>query len=187
VSVSAPSAAVAAEAIRAGRVIWITGLSGAGKTTVATELVRRLRSEGARPILLDGDELRAALGVVGGFDLEQRRRLAFVYARLCRLLADQGHTVVCATIALYHEVRAWNRTNLAGYTEVFLDVPLDELERRDPKGIYAASGNGHAVVGVDLVPELPTTPDLVVPNFGSTTPGAAVDRILELDATKGAP
>src|SRR5947209_8843532 len=77
-----------------GRVIWLTGLSGAGKSTVAREVVNRLHGRGIRPVLLDGDELRGALGVSGSYDRASRRQLAFVYARLCRLLACQGHTVV---------------------------------------------------------------------------------------------
>jgi adenylylsulfate kinase-like enzyme len=73
--------------------------------------------------------------------------------------------VICATISLYHEVHAWNRRNIAKYFEVLLDAPLDELARRDFPGIYR-NGRVDDVVGVGLAAEFPTTPDLVVPNFG---------------------
>jgi adenylylsulfate kinase-like enzyme/predicted MFS family arabinose efflux permease len=160
-----------------GSVIWITGLSGAGKSTVAGELAARLRADGVDPVLLDGDQLRAALGADGGgYDADSRRRLAFVYARLCRLLAEQGHTVVCATIALHHEVHAWNRANIPGYLEVFLDVPLEELRRRDFKGVY----EGQGAVGVGLEAEFPTAPDLTLRNFASVTAGSAGDAIYHL-------
>jgi cytidine diphosphoramidate kinase len=167
-----------------GSVIWITGLSGAGKSTVAEELVRRLREDGVRPVALDGDGLRSALGDDGAYDPDSRRRLAFVYARLCRLLAEQGHTVVCATISLRHEVHAWNRANLGSYLEIFLDVPLEELSRRDPKGVYR--GPRESVVGVGFAAELPRWPDLTIRNFGSTTSSAAAELIYGLWARRAA-
>ena len=161
-----------------GRVIWITGLSGAGKTTVAAEVVRVLRRKGDLPVLLDGDELRETLGTRGGFDVDSRRRLAYVYARLCRLLAGQGHTVVCATIALFHDVHVWNRQHLPGYLEVFLDVPRGELERRDAKGVYGPAGDPGEVVGIGLAAELPFAPDVRIANFGETTPRSAAETIV---------
>ena len=65
-------------------------------------------------------------------------------ARLCRMLASQGADVVCPTISLFHEVQRWNRENIPGYREIYLRVPLDELRRRDRKGIYAAAQRGDA-------------------------------------------
>ncbi len=83
-----------------GYVIWLTGLSGAGKTTIAHELLKRAVAAGKSPILLDGDELRWALGATSKFDPDARRELGLTYARLCRLLSIQGHAVICATISL---------------------------------------------------------------------------------------
>lgn len=119
-----------------GCVIWITGLSGAGKTTLAKALQAQIPAS----ILLDGDELREALGSSRqGFDKASRLELAKVYARLAGLLAKQGHTVIVATISLFHELHAYNRVNLPGYLEIFLDVPEKERRERDPKGLYAAN------------------------------------------------
>lgn len=119
---------------RLGRVIWITGLSGSGKTTLA----RALQASLPGSILLDGDELREALGSAdSGFDRDSRLRLASSYSRLAALLARQGFTVIVATISLFHEIHAWNRANMPGYLEVFLDVPLATRQSRDPKGLYA--------------------------------------------------
>lgn len=138
-----------------GRVIWITGLSGAGKTTLAKALQKALPGS----LLLDGDELREALGASGqGFDAESRRRLALSYARLAGLLARQGATVIVATISLFHEVHAWNRANLPGYTEIFLDVPEAVRRGRDPKGLYA--GKVRQMAGSGVKAELPLDPHL---------------------------
>lgn len=144
-----------------GRVFWITGLSGAGKSTLARALQARL----PQSILLDGDELRAVLGATSsGFDRESRLRLAATYARFCKLLAEQGHTVIMATISLFHEIHAWNRENLPGYREIFLDVPEDVRRRRDPKGLYAAAQAGvvRRMAGGETPVDLPQAPHLVL-------------------------
>lgn len=148
------------------RVCWITGVSGAGKTTIARAVVSELRSSGVRPIFLDGDELREVFDKVDGHDRESRLALAMRYARLCQMLARQGFDVVIATISLFKEVHAWNRAHLPGYFEVYLQVPLDELKRRDPKGIYKRYDAGLVtnVAGLDLAIDVPSSPDFTV-NF----------------------
>ena len=101
-------------------------------------------------------------------------------ARLCRLLAEQGGDVVCATISMFHEVQRWNRENIPGYREIYLRVPIDELRRRDQKGIYvgAQRGDTRDVVGLDVPAEAPEAPDLVLDNYGALDVAGAVDRIL---------
>ncbi len=101
-------------------------------------------------------------------------------ARLCRLLSAQGADVVCATISLFHQVQRWNRENIPGYREIYLRVPLDELHRRDSKGIYLAAQRGavQQVVGLDVPAEAPETPDLVLDNYEPLDVPTAVERIL---------
>ena len=172
-----------------GRVFWITGLSGSGKTTLGRELGSRLRAAGRPVIFLDGDALRAAIAEELGHNADHRRRSAMRNARLCRLLAEQGADVVCATISLYHEVQRWNRENIPGYREIYLRVPLDELRGRDSKGIYAGSegAEGRDVVGIDVPAEAPEKPDLILDNYGALDVATAVDRILAVcDMREGA-
>ena len=163
-----------------GRVFWITGLSGAGKTTVGRELWRRLLAAGHSVVFLDGDALRATIAEDLDHTADNRRRSAMRNARLCELLSGQGTEVVCATISLFHEVQRWNRENIPGYREIYLRVPIDELRRRDNKGIYAAGRRGDArdIVGVDVPAEVPEAPDLMLDNYGALDVGTAVDRIL---------
>jgi adenylylsulfate kinase-like enzyme/phosphohistidine swiveling domain-containing protein len=162
-----------------GQVFWITGLSGAGKTTVGKELWRRLRAAGRSAVLLDGDAVREVISEDLGHSTANRRKSAMRNARLCRLLSSQGVDVVCPTISLFHEVQRWSRENIPGYCEIFLRVPMDELRRRDAKGIYAAAHRGDLrdVVGLDVPAELPESPDLVLDNFGALDEVAAVERI----------
>jgi adenylylsulfate kinase-like enzyme/phosphohistidine swiveling domain-containing protein len=169
-----------------GCVFWITGLSGAGKTTLGRELWQRLRAAGRPVTFLDGDALRGAIAEDLGHSTGDRRRSAMRNARLCRLLAEQGTDVVCATISLFHEVQRWNRENIPGYREIYLRVPIDELRRRDSKGIYARAQRGDArdVVGLDVAAEAPEKPDLVVDNYGALDVATAVDRILAVCARR---
>jgi adenylylsulfate kinase len=164
-----------------GRVFWITGLSGAGKTAVAGHLVTGLAATGLDPILLDGDVLREVFGGGFGHGIEERRRLAFCYARLCRELSRQRATVVCATISMFEAVREWNRANIPCYTEVYLRMSLAELVAQDEKGLYrrALAGELRDVVGVDIEAEEPRHADLVFGRAQGLSAEEIAGRVLE--------
>ncbi|MDM5138391.1 adenylyl-sulfate kinase [Aeromonas bestiarum] len=149
-------------------VIWITGLSGAGKTTVAKYLVSKLRDVGGKNVVhLDGDELRRMFftDVVGDpHSLDNRLRIAYKYSALCNMLSKQGVTVVISTISLFNEIHKWNRDNILGYYEVYLDVPLHVLFSRNQKGLYKnyAAGYIENLCGFDIQSEYPEFPDLKI-------------------------
>lgn len=165
----------------ASNVIWITGLSAAGKTTLARAVVRRVRERGEPAVLLDGDDLREALGATSAHDRATRLMLGFQYARLARMIAVQGMTVVVGTVALFKEIHTWNRANQPGYFEVYLKVPLDELRRRDPKGIYRRFDAGELkdVAGLDLAVDEPAAPHLLLTHAAGLNPDAMVARFFE--------
>ena len=151
-----------------GQVIWITGLSGAGKTTVAAALDQCLKERGLIPILLDGDILRnlfKSTDEIGKtYNREARIKLALKYAHLCKTLSSQGFTVIIATISMYDKVYAWNRANLPNYFEIYLKVSLKELRRRDPKKIYQRydAGDLSDVAGLDLAVDEPLEPHVIL-------------------------
>lgn len=163
-----------------GRVVWITGLSGSGKTTLAREVASRLRTRAAAVVALDGDELRELFGELHGHGREARLRLALRYAHLCRVIARQGPTVVIATISLFREVHDWNRRHLPGYFEVYLKVPLDELRRRDPKGLYRRFDAGEIadVAGLDLAVDEPETPHWTITTPPERSPGDLAEDVI---------
>lgn len=146
-----------------GSVYWITGLAGSGKSTLGRQLTQYLREQRLPVVYLDGDVMREVFGS-GNYTRADRLALAWRYSHLCHMLAIQGLNVVCATISLFHEIQAWNRKHQPGYFEICLNVPFEELLKRNPKKLYsrALSGEITNVVGVDIEPEWPLNPDIVL-------------------------
>lgn len=165
-----------------GLVIWITGLSGVGKTVIGKTLTCKLRAMGKTVVFLDGDELRK---VFDSFDysIEQRKKLAYRYGSLCKLLSDQGINVVCATVSLFKDVQEWNRRELgSNYIEVLIECDPIELLSRDPKGLYKGAKEGKVkyVVGADLPFDKPVAPDVVIDNSKRNGLEEKVDLILQV-------
>ena len=150
-------------------VVWIIGLSGAGKTTLSNEVVTYVRLKQRSIILLDGDVVREAFGNDLGHSMEDRRTNAQRICRLCKLLDDQGIHVVCAILSLFPETREWNRKNLKNYYEVFIDTPMQNLVQRDSKGIYHRFNSGEIrdVVGMDIEFPRPDNAGLIISNTNS--------------------
>lgn len=162
-----------------GVVYWVTGLSGAGKTTLAGALADRLVVRRRAVVRLDGDRVRAILGA-HSYELSDRKALAQIYANFCREFAGQGFDVVCATVSMFHAVRAWNRANIVRYVEIYLRTPIPVLAARHPKGLYGKGLSGRRnVVGVDLAFEEPQTPDLVIEDDGSKLPSRVAAELFQ--------
>lgn len=154
----------ACDAIGPAPILWITGLSGTGKSTLARSIVARLQTQGLRPLLLDGDHLREALdeaALVANHHPAQRLQRAWRIARLARLAALQGVPVVVATISLVHAVQEWSRAGPAPYAEVLLATDLDVLRARKPD-LYQSGDPAHPphVVGLDIPAEYPRAPEV---------------------------
>jgi len=164
-----------------GIVVWITGLAGAGKSTIARELVRHLRERMRPVILLDGDQLRDILGAQTVHTIDERANLAMRYARLCKEMADQGAWVVCATISMFEKVRQWNRQQNINYFEVYLKVSMEDLIQRDQKALYSRALNGEIknVMGVDLPVDEPVNPDMVIENSGIRSPEEIAEELIQ--------
>lgn len=155
-----------------GRLFWVTGLSGAGKTTIGTILYKKLKEKYPNTVLFDGDTLRQIFGNDLGYSKEDRFACAMRYARLCKLLTEQGIFVVCCTISMFDDVRKWNRENISDYSEIYIKVPIEVLEKRNQKNLYhdVKKGTAENVVGMDLELELPQNPDIVLVNDGVKSP-----------------
>ncbi|MFO0584618.1 MAG: adenylyl-sulfate kinase [Anaeromyxobacter sp.] len=128
----------------AGAVVWVTGLPSAGKSTFARALHDRLRARGAPSLVLDGDEVRAALSPTPGYGEEAREAFYATLADLAALLAGQGLVVLVAATANRRAYRARARARALRFVEVFVDVPAEVCASRDPKGLWSAARAGHA-------------------------------------------
>ncbi|QLG47852.1 adenylyl-sulfate kinase [Natrinema halophilum] len=163
-------------------ILWLVGLSSAGKTTVGHELYKKIKRERNDVLFLDGDHLREVWGDDIGHTEKARYENGWRYCRLGKLLDDQGIHAVCCVLSLFKEHRQWNRQNLSSYFEVYLEVPMETLKRRDAKDLYARAERGEIenVVGVDIPFETPEDPDLVLENDDPPTdPDVLADRILD--------
>ncbi|TXE78376.1 adenylyl-sulfate kinase [Campylobacter peloridis] len=132
-------------------IIWLTGLAGSGKSTIGKALYKRLKSEYKNIIYLDGDELRDLLGHYD-YDKQSRIDMALKRSQFAKFLNDQGMIVVVTTISMFDEIYKYNRENLNNYFEIYIKCPIEELIKRDQKGLYTKALNGEIknVVGVDI-------------------------------------
>ncbi|MGH9015136.1 MAG: adenylyl-sulfate kinase [Acidimicrobiia bacterium] len=165
----APSSTVPQPNVKEARMdtgfcLWFTGLSGAGKSTVAEVVVDELRRRGHRVELLDGDEVRENLSKGLGFSKEDRdtniRRVGWVAA----VLARNGVVAVTAAISPYREIRDEVRAQIDHFVEVFVDTPIEVCEERDTKGLYAKARTGEILqfTGVSDPYEPPLAPEVRV-------------------------
>lgn len=147
-------------------VVWIIGLSGAGKTTLANEIIAQVRKVQNNVVLLDGDMVREVFANDLGHTLKDRRANADRICKIGKFLDDQGIHVVCAILSLFPESRSWNRKNLQSYYEVFIDAPMQDLIRRDYKGLYLKFNKGEIcdVAGMDIEFPPPDKADLIIQN-----------------------
>jgi adenylylsulfate kinase-like enzyme len=143
-------------------IIWLAGLPGTGKTTLARYFVAKMKNRGFDFILLDGDDLRDALGARSRYDKESRIQLAQTYALLASLISKQGFNVVVSTVSLFKEVYAFNRQNLEEYHEVFLEVDLKLLKNGPRQEMYLSDSSSYLQ---GIVPEFPNEPHLHLKAF----------------------
>ncbi len=163
-------------------VVWLTGLSGAGKSTVADRLEQRLHARGLHTYLLDGDLLRGGLNRDLGFTAADRVENIRRVGEVARLMADAGLIVIVALISPFRADRQAVRERFAPgeFFEVHVDVPLAVAEQRDPKGLYrkARAGLLKDFTGIDSPYEPPVSPELLL-RTATVTPDQAAEAVLE--------
>ena len=150
-------------------VIWITGISGAGKTTLGSYFFKNLKKKKFNSIFLDGDETRKIFFGHGKYSLNDRDLHAIKLTNLVKYLSDQNINIIISANITSQKYRNWCKKNIKNYFEVFIDVPMDILKERDVKKLYinALKGKIKNVVGVDIPFIKPNSPNLIVDNSKS--------------------
>lgn len=165
-----------------GGLVWLTGLSGAGKSTIAISLEQLLHARGVHSYLLDGDDLRQGLNRDLGFTPEARVENIRRAGEVARLMVDAGLVVVAAFISPYRADRQMVRERFSpgDFVEVFVDTPLAVCEQRDPKGLYLRARRGEIpnFTGISAPYEEPLSPELRIETV-DCTPETAASFVLE--------
>jgi len=173
-----------------GATVWLTGLSGSGKSTIADAVAGLLAGRGSLTYTLDGDNLRHGLNGDLGFSAPERAENVRRVAEVARLFADSGVVALVPVISPYRAGREHARSlhEAAGLTflEIFVDAPIEVCESRDPKGLYAKARAGElpGFTGIDDPYEAPTSPELVVATATTTIAAAAAAIVAALDVTR---
>lgn len=147
-----------------GCVVWMTGLSGSGKSTIAIALEQKLHAAGRYTVVLDGDNIRAGINSNLGFSTDDRSENIRRIAEVAKLFLQNGAVVVCSFVSPTLAIRAQAKAIIgaADFLEVFVDTPLEECERRDVKGLYAKARTGEVkdFTGISAAFEAPGSADL---------------------------
>ena len=172
------------------RVVWLTGLPGSGKSTIADSAVRKLHSLGVHTYVLDGDNVRTGLNKDLGFTPEDRAENVRRVAEVSKLMRDSGVVVFVALVSPYRGDRetAAALFESGEFLEVYVDTPVEICAERDPKGLYAkaAAGNLPNMTGVGQSYEVPLSPDLVLSGSGNLDDSVDLLVNLVLDSESGA-
>ena len=149
--------------------IWITGISASGKSTIAKRLYKVIKKRCKNTIFLDGDTFRDLNNNDLKYTLKDRNTNAQRITKFCKYFVDQNINVICAANLTSQKYRNWCRDNIKGYYEIFIDVPLEILVKRDFKNLYkkALKGKVKNVVGVDIPFKYPKSPNLILDNSKS--------------------
>jgi adenylylsulfate kinase len=169
-----------------GATVWLTGLSGSGKSTVADILSEMLHERGVLTAILDGDNIRHGLNSDLGFSPEDRKENIRRIAEVAKLFSSFGVVNILAFISPYREDRDFARSiqGEGDFIEVYVEVPLEVAEERDPKGLYkkARSGEIPSFTGISAPYEEPLSPELVLRTAESSPEECAAMVVSQLEA-----
>ena len=171
-------------------VVWLVGLSGAGKSTIGRQVYNQWKKSELNTVFIDGDEIRALFkhdNDKKDYTIEGRRKNAERIVEICGWLDKQGINIVCCILCIFPDLLKENRSRFDKYLEVYVSSPLDVLRARDTKGLYAGADSGEQknIVGIDIPFPEPVFPDLILDSSGnSSNSDILADNVFKLIAEK---
>ena len=144
-----------------GILFWITGLSGAGKTTIAEKIKNDISNKYGPTVIVSGDNLRKMFNLKT-FSRKGRLAYALSYSKFCKCITDNKINIILSTVSMFHKVRKWNRTNISNYVEIYIQSDINTIIKQKKKFFY--KGNYKNVIGKDIKPEFPQSPHITIKN-----------------------
>lgn len=160
-----------------GKVFWITGLSGSGKTEIAKKILPFIQKKYGKTVLFSGDNIRDFF-FLNKYDKNSRLKYAMSYSKLCKYISDQGVNVIFATVSLFKSIRLWNKKNIFNYIEIYIDTNIDKIIKFNKKNnVYKKRKN---IIGKQIKAELPEKPDVKITNNFTETTTQISKRLIKL-------
>ena len=145
-----------------GILFWITGLSGSGKTTIATAIHNEITKLYGPTIMISGDDLRRIFNLKG-YEYEQRLQIANKYCKFAKYMTDQNINIIFAVVAMFHKTRKWNKKNIQNYVEIYIKSNIKKIIKTNKKKVYKKTNPGK-IIGIDIKPEYPKKPHITILN-----------------------
>lgn len=161
-----------------GILFWITGFSGSGKTRISKKIYPKIKKNYGPTVLFSGDDIRRIFKL-RGYSPKERFETVMKYCKLAKFITTQNINVVFAVIGMMDKIRVWNKKNITNYVEIFIKSDLKKIINKKKKKIY--SKNKKNIVGLDIIPEFPKNPDIVlINNFKKDINACSKELILKI-------
>lgn len=147
--------------MKLGKIFWITGLSGSGKSAIGKRLKTLVEQEYGKTIIIHGDDIRDVFQFKF-YSKNKRLKLGKSYSDLCKLIAQQRINVIFTTVGLFKELFSYNRKNLKNYIEIYIKANIKKLKKNKSKSFYRVKTNN--VWGIDIKPQFPKNPNIIIEN-----------------------
>ncbi len=150
-----------------GILFWVTGLSGSGKTTISKNIKNKISELYGPTIIISGDDLRKIFNL-RGYSYSERLIINKKFRKLAKFVVNQKINLIFAIVGMFHEARSWNKKNIENYVEIYIKSNIKSIIKTNKKKIYKKKDIGD-IVGIDITPELPKKPDIIINNNFKTS------------------